>query len=494
MDVDTADQYVEEPNSPTETTAKADGKKRMVVPLDDTHPFDLDVYIAAYTGRTAVIRLLHIMQHCPPLATQAYNLASQRIFQLRDPSLHAAAVSLYNSTPGIQEQAQIDQAWTEEVQSKNLNDRNRLEGDLKTYQSNMIKESIRMAHRDLGNFYRSIGDDPAALKHHTKSREFCSTSQHVVEMCLNILELLIDQRNYAHITTYVYKADSAIDMTTPAAAAAGNNGASTSGTSTTAPQQLHKKAAPSAEREKLQTILDVASAIAFLGQASYEKAALTFLKLGNPKGLGDWNGKIITPGDIAIYGTLCALATLPRSTIKAQLLENETFGVYLEQEPYIRELVEAYLSSKFKTVLELLERYYTRHYLDVHLFIHVNELINLTRNRALILYFQPFAFIKLERMAAAFGLSLEDMEALVVRLIQAGEINGRVDSQNKILKAKSTDHRAELFARAVKAGTDMQAANRKLLLRMHLQQAELYVKAPKGHQGQTGPGEMLMSD
>jgi COP9 signalosome complex subunit 1 len=38
----------------------------------------------------------------------------------------------------------------------------------------------------------------------------------------------------------------------------------------------------------------------------------------------------------------------------------------------------------------------------------------------------------------------------------------------QILQAKNTDHRAELFARAIKTGADIQSANRKLLLRMRL--------------------------
>ena len=66
----------------------------------------------------------------------------------------------------------------------------------------------------------------------------------------------------------------------------------------------------------------------------------------------------------------------------------------------------------------------------------------------------------------------------------------------KILKAKDLDHRAELFSRAIKAGADIQTANRKLLLRLRLcvlllglslfqaeifsrLQADLVVRAPK---------------
>ena len=38
----------------------------------------------------------------------------------------------------------------------------------------------------------------------------------------------------------------------------------------------------------------------------------------------------------------------------------------------------------------------------------------------------------------------------------------------QILLAKKTDYRADLFERAMKAGADIQEANRKVLLRMRL--------------------------
>lgn len=54
---------------------------------------------------------------------------------------------------------------------------------------------------------------------------------------------------------------------------------------------------------------------------------------------------------------MCALASLSRSGFKAQVPENGAFGIYIEQEPYVRELVEAYLASSFKTVLDILNKY-----------------------------------------------------------------------------------------------------------------------------------------
>lgn len=46
--------------------------------------------------------------------------------------------------------------------------------------------------------------------------------------------------------------------------------------------------------------------------------------------------------------------------IEAQILKGEHFTSYLEQEPYVRELVNAYMNSKFKIVLEILDEYSVR--------------------------------------------------------------------------------------------------------------------------------------
>ncbi|KAI0752860.1 PCI-domain-containing protein [Daedaleopsis nitida] len=485
MDVDIIDEEMSQAYP-----VKAPRRHKLVV--DDAHPFELEAYISGYSGRSYVDRLLHIMSACPPLAPQALQLATKEAFKGRDTSLYRSIFAAYervhadasDEIPEPSSIAQLDLRWIDDTTTKNAAERTKLEVELKTYSSNMIKESIRMAHRDLGDFYRAVGEHSSALKHYTKSREFCTTSQHVLDMCMSVLESLMEQRSYSHIGTYVFKAEAALDSAMSVRPPTGPEAPAG------AAQASKEKRL--AEREKIQTKLDLATAISHLGQTNYEKAAQSFLKIGPPKGLDDWFGKLIAPGDVAIYATLCALATFQRGTIRALVLDNDNFGMYIEQEPYVRELIGAYMNNRFKTVLEILDRYSTRHHIDLHLWQHVPALTNLIRSKALVQYFQPFASIRLERMSQAFGWSVAELEQQVVSLIQSGEIKARVDRQNKILKAKETDQRAALFAKAIKNGQAMQAANRKLLLRMRLQQADLVVKPPKGQQSQANYHQQVM--
>ena len=80
---------------------------------------------------------------------------------------------------------------------------------------------------------------------------------------------------------------------------------------------------------------------------------------------------------------------------------------------------------------------------------------------------------------------MDETERLVIGLIRSGEIKARIDSRNKvrrdgltsvsvfmktpqIITAKKVDQRVAMFARASEAGNQIEATNRKLLLRMRL--------------------------
>jgi len=184
---------------------------------------------------------------------------------------------------------------------------------------------------------------------------------------------------------------------------------------------------------------------------------------------------------------------MSRNAIKVNYYENENLGYFYEQEPYIRDMLDAFMANKFRTVLELLETHSSRHSLDIHLGRHISRLSIEIRKRSIILYFQPFASARFEKMSTAFGISPSEMENVTVQLIQENRIDARVDSQNKILIRKEVDPRVALYKRALKTAEETQRSTNKLLWRMKLMQAELVVKAPKSQRGDRPPeGEAVV--
>jgi COP9 signalosome complex subunit 1 len=89
---------------------------------------------------------------------------------------------------------------------------------------------------------------------------------------------MLEQQNYAHVSTYVFKAEAALDI--PQAGAEKEKEKEKKKTGSTA----------NPEREKIQSKLDLALGLSMLGQSNYERAAWSFLKVG--KNLDDWIGKV----------------------------------------------------------------------------------------------------------------------------------------------------------------------------------------------------------
>lgn len=104
-------------------------------------------------GRCLVDRLTHIINLAPALSLPAFDAANQELLKLRDIPLYRAVRTAYEQAvtrsdgnlPPIAEVAPLDQKWIDETHAKNQAERQKLEVELKTYLSNMIKESIRVS-------------------------------------------------------------------------------------------------------------------------------------------------------------------------------------------------------------------------------------------------------------------------------------------------------------------------------------------------------------
>lgn len=89
-----------------------------------------------------------------------------------------------------------DVSWAESKMKKAALKLEKLDTDLKNYKANSIKESIRRGHDDLGDHYLDYGDLSNALKCYSRARDYCTSSKHVIHMCLNVIKV----RNTLSIT------------------------------------------------------------------------------------------------------------------------------------------------------------------------------------------------------------------------------------------------------------------------------------------------------
>ncbi|CAL9068057.1 COP9 signalosome complex subunit 1-like [Musa acuminata AAA Group] len=404
---------------------------------------DVEAYAALYTGRTKVARLLFIAERCGNEAMQleALRMAHDEIKKGEDSHLHREVTAKIGGRLGPR--YALDQSWADTVDRRAEVRKEKLENELNGYKTNLIKESIRMGYNDLADFFYDHGQLGDALKNYVRTRDYCTTSKHLIHMCLSVILVSIELGQFMHVSNYASKAEQT-------------------------PEQLdlvtHSK-------------LRCAAGLAYLETKKYKLAARKFLETG-PE-LGNNYTDMIAPQDVAIYGGLCALASFDRTELKNKVIDNINFRNFLELVPEVRELINDFYASRYASCLEYLEKLKPNLLLDIHLHDHVETLYTEIRHKAIIQYTHPFISVDLHMMAGAFKTNVAGLEKELKALITDNQIQARIDSHNKILYARHADQRNATFQRALQTGVEFERDVRAVLVRANLIKQESILKAAK---------------
>jgi len=407
---------------------------------------DVETIVSQYTGHALVRRIVFVAKKAAEkkdeqLELDALKVCFEEAKKSENTTLYKEATSLIGGRLG--QEYDPDAAWMEQVDRRTAQKQDKLESELNGYKANLIKESIRMGHTFLGEFFYDKGDLQSALKCYIRTRDYCTTSNHVVTMCLNVIKVSLELENYLHVLNYVQKGEQSPSV---------------------------------AGDPKVADKLKCAAGLANLANKKYKIAARSFLQVSAE--LDDNYSDVIAPQDVATYGAICALASFDRSELKEKVIDSVSFRKLLELVPEVREAVYDFYASRYTNCLKLLDALRAYLAFDLHLHSHIGELCRCIREKAIVQYTIPFTSVVLRNMAAAFNTQVDALEREIADLIAKGHISARVDSHNKILYSRGTDHRSATFAKVEKAGRDYLRDSENILLRARLLEHNL-VQTPQ---------------
>lgn len=296
-----------------------------------------------------------------------------------------------------------------------------------------------MGYNDLAAHYYRCGDLANTIKAYGRTRDYCSTSKHVLEMCFNIIRVSIETGNFMNAQSHVFKLESTPDLPNPAQT-----------------------------NSKLKSI----TGLAHLESGKFKKAAKAFLDVTfDPTTTGPFSTifhEALSPSDIAIYGGLCALSSFDRSELQTHVLENPQFRQFLELEPWVRELINGFYQSRYTTCFEILDRTKNDLLLDPYLMPHIPILYGNIRKKALIQYFKPFTSVSMDKMATTFNTSFSALEHELKALIMEDAIQARIDAQHRVLYLKTFASRQRVVRNVEKLGEAFERDVRHGLVRLEL--------------------------
>ncbi|KAI6914714.1 COP9 signalosome-like protein complex subunit 1 [Hortaea werneckii] len=460
--------------------------------------FDLETWASNYEGALLPLRLAHIAIHCPALSHQSMTTAVSAAKKGKDVQLYTGLCELAKQL-GHSDLATPDAEWVTKQEEGNRRETSRLEGELRGYKNNLIRESIRMGQEDIATHMLVTGGpapDPnnpqslntagynAAYQAFGKMRDYCTTPTHIASMTLRLI--------YTSLLQAVHAQQQGLTATTHFNATLANAG------------RLRTVGVKEEEQSKLTPISSATTGIAQLGLGNYRDAAGAFLNTsfdyhtqGTLHG-ADFTRALASANDLAIYGGLTALATFSRQELLDKVLGGN-FRPFLELEPHMRKAISLYTTAKYQACLDTLRRYYSDWRLDIFLGApstafpsstgagmpesHVDALFARIREKSITAHFTSFSEISLASLASTFpptSSSPTAMEDEILQMIESGQLDARLDVVNGLLIAPPVERRTNAHAEAQRTAAEVE---RTLLLRLHRVNATLgglEIPRPKG--------------
>jgi COP9 signalosome complex subunit 1 len=255
-----------------------------------------------------------------------------------------------------------------------------------------------MGNEDLGNHYMEIGELDKSYDAFNRMRADVLVQKHIVDVSRHLMAVCIEQGKWVTVQSNAQKI---------------------------------MAVAQSAEDEKtIQPYIKIGMGLANLAEGKFHDAAISFL--GVDSGMGLKYNNTASPNDVAVYGGLCALASMDRDELQRRVLDNSNFRTYLELEPHIRRALAFFVNGRYSACLSTLENYRNDYLLDIYLQRHITEIYHQIRSKSIIQYFIPFSCVTLDSMDDAFGGPGLSVENELVNMIQRGTLVARIDKQNRV--------------------------------------------------------------
>jgi COP9 signalosome complex subunit 1 len=250
-----------------------------------------------------------------------------------------------------------------------------------------------MGNEDLGRHYESIGDYLSAQEAFSRMRADVSISKHVVDVAKHLIRVAIEQKNWLAVTSNVAKIRA---------------------------MQLTPE-----DEKATQPYLCVASGLVALANNEFREAALIFLQ--TDASMGSSLNYLVSPNDVAIYGGLCALATMDRKEMQSLVLDNSNFRNFLELEPHVRRAINFFINCKYSSCLSILDAYRSDYELDIYLQKHVAELYRRIRSKSIVQYFIPFSVVTIQSLDEIFGVPGKPIMLELLDMIKSGALDARIN-------------------------------------------------------------------
>uniref|UniRef100_A0A1I7YDH1 PCI domain-containing protein n=1 Tax=Steinernema glaseri TaxID=37863 RepID=A0A1I7YDH1_9BILA len=455
--------------------------------VDTSDPSIITFLTTTFKGQALLRRLDHLVNVCPQLRAEAYlamidyittstndvtsymalynDLSKRRggnvdLVQKPEPfTLDGHVIPAYNTV------------WATTTTTAGINNIDAMQAEYKRQKDEGVKESTRRALHELIRAYVDMGRIPEAITLYSRGmREYCTSFKHVVEMLLEWMTLALHAGSGYHyrLEQLLSQAERAIAEARESTEAKAKQGAAP-----TPPQGSPGGTVVNIKQliDESQCKITILSALHHLiNSRKYRDVAQKLINVSFD--VFD-SSDLMSANDVAIYGTICALATFSRTELKERILNNMEFRKFMECDQRLVDVVKKFISSDFSAVMDLLNGFKNELQLNIYIAAHVNKLYSLIRKEAIRLYFFPFSNANIRTMAEVFQTTPEGMIEELAELIFMKAIDARINAETMEVTVNRYHKRGKTHEKTLECTDYVEAMTNAILLRGWMQRDAL---------------------
>lgn len=181
--------------------------------------------------------------------------------------------------------------------------------------------------------------------------------------------------------------------------------------------------------------------------------------------------EMITSIDVTLFGIICALASFDRHELRRRLVNNVDFKTIMENikktfASASKNLAADFCSGNYSNMFSNLKELYPLLKIDIHMAKHVDTLYANIREKCVAQYFAPYNALDLCKMSERLQIPLEDLDAILIKMISSNEMNASIDSETNTLYRRKQNELNDAYGRIVDLGKTHLRDLKGILLRL----------------------------
>lgn len=402
-------------------------------------PRAVESYIKNYNGFNRIFRLHYIGKTFEPLARAAFNLQLKYLIdETRDVYLYEELADRMGRESIELPMDEVNE-WLVKSQNENNEILNRLDQEQMSLSANFMQRELGSVYSKMAHCYWMAGDFALAQRYLDKQRSNDQSLFSDMEFTAKLAECHFLQESWSLCRTVAFKKFSEKEATIA------NARLGVLSALCYLRENMHEECAGTLL--KVVLVPRAATDINNEEQGAYEKITIddSDLEAVSPAIVG-----ITTESDLAMYITVCALASFSRQELIYLVDKDPVFRYLCECSKscnYLITLLNSFLDLKYNMFFQLWEQNRDMLSLDMYLGPVLSGLATKIFQRAYVDYMTPYSVLDLSKMETAFGRSvIQDLP----EVIRANNLDFRLDLDHYIAVRVREDQTTEIFTRAEK--------------------------------------------